>query len=135
MRLEVYLSSVTEETIRMKFHVRTLQICGLLSSASMLPALAQTAAPATCATAPTSIKNLFLERTVNLGLGAGTVTPPVTPPPTGGVPANPGLFSTRTPTVPAALVAPILAGALEVRQQLSLNTQTNELTISSFAAQ
>ncbi len=115
----------------LNFRSKIVPVCSLLLSALVGPALAQTTAPATCSTAPTAITNLLLERTVNLGLGAGAGSG--TTPGTGVT--TPGVFSTLTPNVPTALIAPIVAGALEVRQQVSLNTQSNVLTIESFTAQ
>jgi len=46
-----------------------------------------------------------------------------------------GLSSTLTPTIPAATAAAIAGGALELRQQLTLNTTTNVITLTDFTAQ
>jgi hypothetical protein len=108
------------------FPLRKLMVLSL-SSASLFTALAQTTTPPTttpptttppaatptCTTAPASISALTLERTVALS----------------------GISATATPNIPASLRSALTSGALEFRQQFSLNPTTNVLTVTDFAAQ
>lgn len=96
-------------------NLRKLALLAL--TAGVVSALAQTTppttTPATCTTAPTSLTALNLERAVALT----------------------GLSSTATPNIPAATAAAIAGGALELRQQLTLNSTTNVITLTDFTAQ
>lgn len=96
-----------------RYHSRKIALLALTAGA--LSALAQTTppTPATCTTAPTSLTALNLERAVVLT----------------------GLSSTTTPTIPANILASITGGALELRQQLTLNSTTNIITLTDFTAQ
>jgi hypothetical protein len=99
-------------------HSRVSQICSLFIAAGAIPALAQgTTTPPTCSTAATSITALNIERTI-LVSGTGS-----------------GIFTTLTPNIPPAALQAIASGAIEVRQQISLNTNTNVLTVETFTAQ
>jgi hypothetical protein len=66
---------------------------------------------------PTAINTLLIERTLTL---------------TG---SNTGVFTTMTPSIPANVLTAISSGALEAREQMSLNTSSNVLTVTGFTAQ
>ncbi len=102
---------------------RTFQIASLGLAMAAIPVLAQTT-PATCSTAPTSITNFNIERSLNLGLSG-----------TGSSAGQVGLFTTLTPNINPATVAAVLTGAVEAREQFSLNTASNVLTVQGFTAQ
>jgi hypothetical protein len=71
---------------------------------------AQTTAPATCTTAPTSLTALDIERVVPL--------------------AN--VLTTLTPNAPANVLAGIAGGALEIHETLGYNAQLNAVTSTVF---
>jgi len=85
-----------------------------------IPAVAQTTNPATCSTAPTSISSFNIERSLNLGLS--------------GTASQGGLFTTLTPNLNPAVVASVLSGAVEAREQFILNPTSNVLSIQGFTA-
>ncbi len=90
-----------------------LHIFGTALTLAALPVLAQTpTTPATCTTAPTSITTFNTERT--LGLGTGSV------------------FTNMTPNIPSDVLNSVTSGALEVREQASLNTDKNVLSFQAF---
>jgi hypothetical protein len=86
-----------------------------IASVSLYPALAQTKTPPpTCTTAPTTITALNFERALTLT----------------------SVSSTTTPTIPTTLQPGLTSGALELRQNFTLNTSSgNVITITEFAAQ
>lgn len=113
-----------------RLQLRTFQACCVLAAASVVPAFGQ-GSTTTCSTAPTSITAFNVEQSVNLGLAPPTGTPGTGTP---GVPnfSNPALFTTLTPNIPTLALPGLISGAQEARQQVSLNTQTNVLTIQAF---
>lgn len=118
-----------------KLHSGKLVVCGL---ALALPALTQAppnpapgganGLPATCNTAPTSLTAFSYERTLNFGLNitAGTGI--------GAANNQSGVFTTYTPSISPLQLPALLAGTQEVREQASLNTNTNVLTVRAFTA-
>ncbi len=116
----------------LKHHSRVVAILAISATAAFAQTTGGgTGSPATCSTAPTSITNLFVERSVNLFGTPSTGTPGGT----AGLISTSAIFATGSPTIPANVLAAVAAGALDVRQQVSLNTQSNILTIQAFVAQ
>jgi hypothetical protein len=106
---------------------KMLQIGSLCLAIAATPAFGQTTPPSTCSTAPTSITNFNIERTLNLGLTVPGGTPSAG--------SQVGLFTTLTPNLNPATVAAVLTGAVEAREQFSLNPTSNVLSIQGFTAQ
>jgi hypothetical protein len=109
-----------------KLHAR-LQACSFVIAAVVLPALAQTSgksSAATCSTAPTSLTAFTFERTLNLVSATGTAL--------GAATSQVGVFTTFTPNINPTVLAAVVSGAQEVREQASLNTTTNVLTVQAF---
>ncbi len=65
------------------------------------------------------------------GMGTGTGTATTTPGPFSGT----SLFTTLTPTIPANILEGILAGAIEVREQVNLSSSGKVLTVLGFTVQ
>lgn len=78
------------------------------------PVLAQTT-PATCTTPPERFTAFNIERNLNIG--------------------SAGVFTTLTPSIPPNIIAAVTSGALVVREQVTLNTNNNTLTVQAFTAQ
>jgi hypothetical protein len=78
------------------------------------PVIAQTTPPATCTTPPARFTAFNIERGLNVGTG---------------------VFTTLTPNIPANVLAAVTSGAVEVREQATLNTNNNTMTVQAFLAQ
>lgn len=94
--------------------MRRLQFFGFALLAAA-PAICQTTPPPTCATPPTRFTAFNIERPLNIG--------------------SAGVFTTLTPNIPPAVLAAVVSGAVEVREQFTLNTDTNTITVQAFTAQ
>lgn len=81
-----------------------------LAVSTLLPVFGQ--APATCTTAPQPPTAFLVERTLSL--------------------AN--VLSTRAANINPSIQAAVQSGALEIRQQFSLNATTNVISVTVFAA-
>jgi hypothetical protein len=107
--------------VMLVFKSKMFQNGSLFLAMAVIPALGQTTG--TCSTAPTSITNFNIERSLNLGLTSGSSAG-----------SQVGLFTTLTPALSPAVVAAVLTGAVEAREQFSLNTTSNVLSIQGFTA-
>src|SRR6266496_5504301 len=112
-----------------RFHSRVFQTCGLFAISGVLAFAQGTGPTSTCSTAPTSVTAFNIEQSVNLGLAGGTPGGPAVP-----NLGSPVVFTTLTPNIPPAALPAIVSGAVELREQVSLNTQANLLTVQGFTA-
>lgn len=96
------------------FDFNTRRFALMLAAVSAMPLMAQTTTPSTCTTAPQAPSAFNIESVFN---------PTAT---------NNFLSTNTTPTISTTLQSAFTSGALEGRQQFSLNPATNVITIQQF---
>jgi hypothetical protein len=95
--------------------MKRLHLLGFALLAAV-PVVAQTTPPpATCTTPPERFTAFNIERSLNIG--------------------SSNVFTTLTPNIPAEVLAAVTSGALQVREQASLDLDRNVVTVQAFTAQ